>query len=181
MCKNRSFCFWKIFKNRKGFTLTEVTVVLSLLGIMSAISVPSYFSWLPKHRLQTSVRQIYDDMNLAKMQAVRSNTVAVIIFTPATNQYTIFLDASVPTNWALDAGETVIRQSTSLENGVTITGTTLPFNTCGFNNRGLLPTSTLPGVVRLTNPTGILMGVEVMNTAGGIRIVTSTDGWATWS
>lgn len=181
MFKKRSFCFFKRLKNRQGFTLTEVIVTLSVLGIMTAISVPSYISWLPRHRLQTSVRQIYDDLNLAKMQAVRSNTVAVAIFTPATNQYTIFLDASVPTNWALDAGETVIRQNASLENGVSITGTTLVAHTCGFNNRGMLQTGAFPGVIQLTNPTGILMGVEVMNTAGAIRIVTSTDGWVSWS
>ena len=94
MCKNRSFCFWKIFKNRKGFTLTEVTVVLSLLGIMSAISVPSYFSWLPKHRLQTSVRQIYDDLNLAKIRAVKDNTEAHITFDIVNDTYSVFLDSN---------------------------------------------------------------------------------------
>ena len=181
MVKHRSLYFWKILKNRKGFTMTEVAVVLSLIGIMTAISVPSYISWLPRHKLQTSVRQIYDDMQLAKIRAIKDNSVAVIIFTPSTNQYTIFLDASVPTNWALDSGETIIKQNVSLQNGVTIAGTTLAANTCGFNNRGMLPPPAVPGVVKLTNPTNLLMGVEVMNTAGGIRIVTSTDGWVSWS
>jgi prepilin-type N-terminal cleavage/methylation domain-containing protein len=100
MCRNRSFCFWKILNNRKGFTLTEVTVVLSLHGIMSAISVPSYFSWLPKHRLQTSVRQIYDDLNLAKIRAVKDNTEARITFDIVNDTYTVFLDSNgngVPT------------------------------------------------------------------------------------
>jgi prepilin-type N-terminal cleavage/methylation domain-containing protein len=182
MSKKRSFCFFKRLKNRKGFTLAELAVTLSILSIMTAISVPSYISWLPKHRLQTSVRQIYDDMNLAKIRAVKDNTVAVIIFYPASNDYEIFLDASDPLNWAYDgATDTYIRQRTSLEDDVTITGTTLTANTCGFNNRGMLPNGAAPGVVRLTNPTGILMGVEVLNTAGTIRIVTSTDGWVSWN
>jgi Tfp pilus assembly protein FimT len=160
--------------------MTEVAVVLSLIGIMTAISVPSYISWLPRHKLQTSVRQIYDDMQLAKIRAIKDNSVAVIIFTPSTNQYTIFLDA-VPTNLIWNPGETIIKQNVSLQNGVTIAGTTLAGHACGFNNRGMLPPSAGPGVVKLTNPTNLLMGVEVMNTAGGIRIVTSTDGWASWS
>ena len=168
MVNKRWFCFWKTLNNRKGFTLTEVAVILGVIGIMMAISVPSYMSWLPRYRLQTSARQIYDDLNLAKMQAVRSNTVAVAIFTPATNQYTIFLDTSG--NWALDGGEPLIRQSASLENGVSITGTTLPFHTTGFNNRGMLPTGAAPGgQVSLTNVNGLVMGVSV-NTAGNISV-----------
>ena len=179
MFKKKSFCFFKILKNRKGFTLTEVVVTLSILGVMTAISIPSYISWLPKHRLQTSARQIYDDLNLAKMQAVRSNTVVVAQFDPLNNQYTIFLDANG--SWSPDATETKIRWNATLEKGVTITGTTIPFNTIGFNNRGMLPFGAGAGVVQLTNPTNLLMGVEVMNTAGALRIVTSTDGWASWS
>ena len=180
MFKKRSFCFFKILKNRTGFTTIELAVTLGLLGILTAIAVPSYISYLPRHRLQTSVRQIYDDMQLAKIRAVKDNGVAVVKFTPSTSSYTIFLDASVPLNWALDAGETIIKQNVSLENGVSITGTTLAGHTCGFNNRGMLPSPAVPGVVQLTNPTGLLMGVDV-NAAGGISIVTSTDGWATWS
>jgi len=60
--------------NKKGFTLIELTTTLALLGIISAIAIPSYFSWLPRHKLQTSVRHIYDDMNMARSRAVRTNT-----------------------------------------------------------------------------------------------------------
>jgi prepilin-type N-terminal cleavage/methylation domain-containing protein len=182
MFRKRFLCFFRTLKHRKGFTLTELVVTLAILSVITAISVPSYISWLPRHKLQTSARQIYDDLNLAKFRAVNGNTVAVIIFTPATNTYTIFLDASVPINWALDAGETVIKQNEPLQDGVSITATTFTANTFGFNNRGLsigLPAAA-PYQVRLSNPTGLLVGVDV-NTAGGISIVTSTDGWGSWS
>ncbi|MBW2604760.1 MAG: GspH/FimT family pseudopilin [Deltaproteobacteria bacterium] len=180
MVKKRSFCFWKILKNRKGFTMTEVVVVLGILGIMTAISIPSYFSYLPKHRLQTSVRQIYDDMQLAKIRAVKDNRNACIEFYPGTETYTVFFDVDGIAGY-LNGTDILIKGNVTLENGVDITITTLPTHTSGFNNRGMLPAGAGPGVVRLTNPTGLLMGVEVMNTAGGIRIVTSTDGWVTWS
>jgi prepilin-type N-terminal cleavage/methylation domain-containing protein len=175
MYKNRLFCFWKIFKNGRGFTLTELTVTLSILSILTAISVPSFISWLPKHKLQTSVRQIYDDLNLAKIRAVKDNTVVCITFNAAPNNtYFIFLDDVNP-NGIYDGGETILRNNTTLENDVDITAA----NTCGFNNRGLRTTA-LTQVVRLTNPTNIIMRIDV-NTAGGISILTSKDGGVTWT
>jgi prepilin-type N-terminal cleavage/methylation domain-containing protein len=173
MFKKRLFCFWKIFKNRRGFTLTEVVVTLSILGIMAAISVPSYYSWLPRHRLQTSARQIYDDMNLAKIRAVKDNTVVCITYSAGNDNYTIFLDPDGSSSWT--AGDTMIKSNVSLENAVDITAA----NTCGFNNRGLRTTAQTQ-VVRLTNPTGIIMRIDV-NTAGGISVLMSKDGGATWT
>ncbi|MDH3875137.1 MAG: prepilin-type N-terminal cleavage/methylation domain-containing protein, partial [Desulfobacteraceae bacterium] len=120
MYKKRSFCFWKTPKNRKGFTLTEVIVTLSVLGIMTAISVPSYFSWLPRHRLQTSVRQIYDDLNLAKMQAVKDNRNACIEFFSATETYTVYFDVDGITGY-LNGTDIPIKSNVTLENDVDIT------------------------------------------------------------
>jgi len=164
MNKKKSFRFWKKRINKKGFTLTEVTVTLSILGIMTAISVPSYFSWLPRHRLQTSVRQVYDDINLAKFRAVKDNKDVWIEFNTGTGTYTVFFDDSI-SNGSYDAGETIIKSNVALENDVNITAA----NTCGFNNRGMSTAG--PGQVVLTNPTGRIMRIDV-NTAGGISIAT---------
>lgn len=161
--------------NKKGFTVIELTIVLSILGIISIIAIPNYFSWLPRHELKTSVRHIYDDMNRAKFRAIKSNTVAVIIFSIPNDTYTVFLDSSG--NWALDASETTISTGT-LENGVDITGSTFSSHTYGFNNRGMSASN--PGQVQLTNGSGLLMGVRV-NVAGSLSIISSTDGGITWS
>jgi prepilin-type N-terminal cleavage/methylation domain-containing protein len=173
MYKKRSFCFWKKLKNQKGFTLTEVIVTISILGVMAAISIPSYISWLPRHRLQTSVRQIYDDMNIAKIRAIKDNTVAGIDFDTVAETYTVYFDMDGTLGYASGV-DTIIKLNVTLENSVDITAD----NTCEFNNRGLFTAG--PGQIRLTNPTGLIMRVDV-NAAGGISVLTSKDGGVTWS
>jgi type IV fimbrial biogenesis protein FimT len=160
--------------NNKGFTLTELTVTLALLGIMSAISIPSYFSWLPRHRLQTSVRQIYDDMNMARSRAVRTNADIGMAFNTSNETYRIFIDTDQDQTY--DSGEAVISTGT-LANDVDITGSTFTNDTYGFNSRGMSAGTT--GEVRLTNPSGLFLGVRV-NTSGCLTIISSPDG-GTWS
>jgi prepilin-type N-terminal cleavage/methylation domain-containing protein len=163
MHKKRSLSFWKIFKNRKGFTMTEVVVVLSLLGILTAIAIPSFISWLPRHRLQTSTRQIYDDLNLAKIRAVRANIDSCITFNVGNGNYTVFLDVNGDSTYT-NGVDTLIKGPVTLENGVNITAA----NTCGFNNRGM-STAAGPTQVSLTNPTGVVTNVNV-NTVGNITV-----------
>jgi len=161
--------------NKKGFTLIELTTTLALLGIISAISIPSYFSWLPRHKLQTSVRHIYDDMNMAISRAVRTNTDIGIEFNTSNDTYRVFVDTD--NDQIFDAGETVISTGT-LENGIDITNSTFTANTYGFNSRGMSAGTT--GDVHMTNPSGLFMGVRV-NVVGGLSFINSTDGGTTWS
>jgi prepilin-type N-terminal cleavage/methylation domain-containing protein len=160
--------------NNKGFTLTELTVTLALLGIMSAISIPSYFSWLPRHRLQTSVRQIYDDMNMARSRAVKTNADIGIAFNTSNETYRIFIDANQ--NQTFDTGDDPISTGT-LANDVDITGSTFTNDTYGFNSRGM-SAGTTEGKVRLTNPSGLFLEVRV-NTSGCLKIISIPDG-STW-
>ena len=161
--------------NKKGFTIIEITVTLAILGIISAIAIPSYFSWLPKHRLRTSVRKIYDDMNMARSRAVRTNSDIGIEFNSSNENYRVFIDTDG--DQILDGGETVISAGT-LENGVDIIRSTFAANTYGFNSRGMSAGTT--GDVHLTNSSGLFIGARV-NSAGGLSFINSTDEGTTWS
>jgi type IV fimbrial biogenesis protein FimT len=146
--------------NNKGFTMAEVVVTLSILALMATIAIPSFISWLPRHRLQTSVRQIYDDLNLAKMEAVKRNTDVFVQFSRANETYSVILDSN--NSGAVDGGDITLKNNIVLENGVNINSTSLTSDTVGFNNRGMTVGSAV-GTVTLTNPTGN-GGVQILLT-----------------
>jgi type IV fimbrial biogenesis protein FimT len=155
-------------KKESGFTLIEVMIVIAVFGIMSAIAIPSFMSLLPGMRLNGSARDIFVTMNLTRMKAVAQNTIGVIIFDPSNNSFTAWLDdGPAGNNWSLDSTDTSIK-SGSTETGVSITGTTFPSHTFGFNSRGLPAVTPGTYTVTLTNSDGDTQQVQV-NALGAIK------------
>ena len=101
--------------NRKGFTLVEMMVVVAILGILAAIGIPSYLSWLPEKRLKGASRELFVNMQKAKIMAIKRNRAVAISFvtascggTPpsslpsASGSYTVFIDDGSGTGTAAD-------------------------------------------------------------------------------
>ena len=63
-----------------GFTLVDVVATVSVLGIVVTIAIPAFSTWLPDQRLKTAARDLYSNMQLMKVGAIKSNAQWAIVF-----------------------------------------------------------------------------------------------------
>ncbi|MBW2129982.1 MAG: prepilin-type N-terminal cleavage/methylation domain-containing protein, partial [Deltaproteobacteria bacterium] len=63
----------RFFKKQEGFTLLELIMTMVILAILATIAIPTFSVWLPEYRLKKAARDLYSNIQLAKMQAVRTN------------------------------------------------------------------------------------------------------------
>jgi prepilin-type N-terminal cleavage/methylation domain-containing protein len=67
-------------RKHNGFTIVELIATISVLGIIAAIAIPAFSHWLPKQRLRSAARDLYTNMQLSKMGAIKSNAQWAIVF-----------------------------------------------------------------------------------------------------
>lgn len=76
-------------KGSDGFSFVELMVVIALIGILSAIGLPSFLSALPEKRLKAAARNVYADLQRARMLAVKKNKKVTVRFNEAEEYYYI--------------------------------------------------------------------------------------------
>jgi type IV fimbrial biogenesis protein FimT len=163
---------------QRGFTLIEILVVMVVLGLLMAIGIPSFLSWLPNKRINAAARDLHGAIVTAKGQASKCNRNCNLVFNQViggtTYAYVLFVDCDGDSEY--DAGEQiVIRQQ--WPQGVWLSATTLPTNDDGLPSISFKPNS-IPtgnggglanGTATLTNTDGRNVAI-VVNRSGNVRI-----------
>lgn len=80
----------KMWRNRAGFSLLEIIIVITCLLILLAMAVPNWLrgTW-PTSHLKGTAQQVIADIRHAKIRSITTNRPFRIIVSPQTNSYRI--------------------------------------------------------------------------------------------
>ena len=68
---------------RQGFTLSELMIVIIVIGLMAAISAPPFFRFIQSNRLQTDADRVVADLQLGRALAIANSQILQFRATPA--------------------------------------------------------------------------------------------------
>jgi prepilin-type N-terminal cleavage/methylation domain-containing protein len=67
----------------RGFTLTEMIVVVAIIGLVTAFAVPNYLDWNRKYQLKDAVGLVHANLGMVRLNAINQNATATITVTQA--------------------------------------------------------------------------------------------------
>ena len=71
----------------RAFTLVELIIVLTVVGVLAGIAVPRYGNFLTNHRIDAAATRIAVDLALAQRQARMTGTSQNVKFNTSRNNY----------------------------------------------------------------------------------------------
>ncbi|MFO7560559.1 MAG: GspH/FimT family pseudopilin [Desulfobacterales bacterium] len=143
-----------------GFTLFELMMIISILAILSALTIPNMIGWRDAAKLRSAVNHLRGDLQMARSWAIKQNVVVKTQF--SANSYAIVVEGGqVLKRRQLPAGVRIVIPETTFTDG-DLDGKP----DTSFNGRGI----PVPGVV------GDLGNVVIRGRSGTRQININTVG-----
>src|SRR5262245_20767645 len=64
----------------RAFTLTELLVVMSIIGLLTFIAMPAFRGFGQENTVGAAQRQVQDDLAFARLQAIRNRAPVYMVF-----------------------------------------------------------------------------------------------------
>jgi type IV fimbrial biogenesis protein FimT len=142
----------------RGFTITELLIVVTIAGILMAAALPAYNDFVRNQRVKTASFDVFSSLVYARSEAVTRN--ASVTVTPAGGNWA--------SGWTVtDIGGTVLRSQEALT-AITITGgveTATSTTRIVYSGTGRLSSAVTPIQVTATG-TGITTRCISMDLSG---------------
>lgn len=67
-------------KNKAGFTLMELMVVVAIIAILTGVAVPNVLGWMRNRVISNTARQIFNAVQISRLAAIKNSSDAVLEF-----------------------------------------------------------------------------------------------------
>jgi prepilin-type N-terminal cleavage/methylation domain-containing protein len=170
-------------RRQAGFTLYEVLIVVLVIALLAAVTIPAINAWLKQYRLEIAAQQIADSLQATKMQAVAKTRKKELLFDVQGNRLGQEGKelTELPTGVAFSIGNATLppQEGASLDAPVTfpVTGSAGTLRAAAFTGKGIPDAD--PGevfAVYVSNVAGTR--AVTMTSAGNVRVLEWTGkGW----
>jgi type IV fimbrial biogenesis protein FimT len=98
-----------IMKRKRGFTIVELMIIFAIMAVAMTIAIPTYNRTIrPTADLKGAARQVYSDIQLARLRAVSRNVACGLDFDSTGDDYIVFEDANGSGEY--DGGDTIVKR-----------------------------------------------------------------------
>ena len=131
----------QLMKMQSGLTLIELMVTVVVIGVLLAVAGPSFMSAIKDNRRTTYINELVSSLNLARSEAVKSNSTVAIC--PSSDGaacagdnydsgWIVFRNVNGDQPPAVDGGEVILRTHVGTQHAGTSLSATAPVAT-GIN------------------------------------------------
>lgn len=151
-------------RNKSGFTLVELMIAISILGIVIILSVPNFNRFMNTWRLKGEAEQFGVTLRTARSAAVMKNIDVVFSFDMTSNTYSYFEDKNRDGSIDSDEYESATHE---LPANVSIAAYTLSSPELTFGSKGNTRES---GTITLRNIDNEIKTIRIYGGTGNITI-----------